>query len=100
MEPPGKIEPLEMSERVALTVSELIQLLAQYPGDLRVMVQGYEEGYDDLEAGRVVAGEASLNVNSAWYYGRHEQALTGDEQTGAETVQALFLRRPSHDEGE
>ena len=43
-----------------MTTEELIQLLAQYPGDLRVMVQGYEEGYDDLEAGLVVAGEANL----------------------------------------
>ena len=83
-----------------MTVSELIQLLAQHPSDLRVMVQGYEEGYDDLEAGRVVAGEARLNVNSAWYYGRHDRALTGDDQTGGETVHALFLRRPWHDDGE
>ena len=43
-----------------MTTEGLIQLLAQYPADLRVMVQGYEAGYDDLEAGRVVAGEANV----------------------------------------
>ena len=85
---------------MAMTTEELIQLLAQHPPDLRVMVQGYEDGYDDLEADCVVAGEASLNVNSVWYYGRHEQALTRDEQTGSETVHALFLRRPWHEDKE
>ena len=85
---------------MAMTVEELIQLLSAYPADLRVMVQGYEDGYDDLEADCAIAGEAILNVNSAWYYGRHERALTGDDQTGGETVQALFLRRPWHDDGE
>ena len=85
---------------MTMTIEELIQLLAQYPPDLRVMVQGYEDGYDDLEADCVIAGEASLNANSSWYYGCHEQALTSDEQTGGETVHALFLRRPWHDDGE
>ena len=83
-----------------MTVDELIRLLAKHPPDLRVMVQGYEDGYYDLEASCVVAGEASLNVNSAWYYGRHEQTLTSDEQTSHETVRALFLRRPWHDDWE
>ena len=83
-----------------MTVDELIRLLAKHPFDLRVMVQGYEDGYDDLEADCVVAGKASLNANSAWYYSRHERALTSDEQTGHETVRALFLRRPWHDDGE
>ena len=31
-----------------MTVAELVQLLANYPPDLRVVVNGYEEGYDDL----------------------------------------------------
>ena len=85
---------------MAMTIEELIRLLSAYPADLRVMVQGYEDGYDDLEADCVIAGEAILNVNSAWYYGRHERALTGDDRTGGETVHALFLRRPWHDDGE
>ena len=31
-----------------MLVSELIDLLREYPTDLRVVVNGYEEGYDDL----------------------------------------------------
>ncbi len=83
-----------------MTVDELIQLLANYPPDLRIIVQGYEEGYDDPEVGCVVAGEATLNVSSAWYYGRHEQVLSSDDQIGCETARTLFLRRPWHDDEE
>ena len=83
-----------------MNVEQLMRLLANHPPDLRVMVQGYEEGYDDLEADCVVAGEVSLNVNSAWYYGRHEQAMTSDKQTSHETARALLLRRPWHDDEE
>ncbi len=83
-----------------MTVGELVQLLKGYPPDLRVMVQGYEDGHDDLETRFVDAGEARLNVNSAWYYGRHEQVLKGDKPTGHETVRALFLHRPWHDDEE
>ena len=31
-----------------MTVSELIETLKTRPGDLRVVVNGYDEGYDDL----------------------------------------------------
>ena len=31
-----------------MLVSELIELLREYPSDLLVVVNGYEEGYDDL----------------------------------------------------
>ena len=31
-----------------MIVSELIELLQEYPAGLRVVVNGYEDGYDDL----------------------------------------------------
>ena len=30
-----------------MTVKELVKLLEKYPDDLRVVVNGYEDGYDD-----------------------------------------------------
>lgn len=30
-----------------MSVGELIRLLGKYPVDMRVVVDGYEEGYDD-----------------------------------------------------
>ena len=83
-----------------MNVEQLIRLLRSYPPDLRVMVQGYEEGFDDLEAKCVAEGEVSLNVHSAWYYGRHEEVWDGHEKPGHETARALFLRRAWHDDEE
>lgn len=31
-----------------MNVCELIRLLGNYPADMRVVVNGYEEGYDDV----------------------------------------------------
>ena len=53
---------------MAMTIEELIQLLAQHPPDLRVVVNGYEDGFDDPDG------------------------LPGD----AEVVEALVLRRTSN----
>jgi hypothetical protein len=54
-----------------MTVSELIEQLKSYPGDMRVLTLGYEGGYDDigLETKDIV-----FNVNKdAWYFGSHEE---------------------------
>ena len=50
-----------------MTVGELIQLLERYPPDMRVVVNGYEEGYDDLSPEqisivRVLLGHRSPRV--------------------------------------
>ena len=36
-----------------MTVKELVELLRKYPGDLRIVVNGHEEGYDDLSLERI-----------------------------------------------
>ena len=50
-----------------MIVGELAQLLAAYPPDLRVVVSGYEEGYDDLEAGLVFVREIRLDAGKKWW---------------------------------
>ena len=80
-----------------MTVAELIRILETHPPDLRVMADGYEGGVDDLKATLVFAKDVRLNVNKAWYYGRHEEMFEGDELGGYEVVHALILRRPWHD---
>ena len=47
-----------------MIVSELIDLLRQYPAGLRV-VNGYEEGYDDLSPEQISTAKITLNT------GRH-----------------------------
>ena len=83
-----------------MNVGELIQLLNDYPADLRVMVDGYEDGYDDLEPGCVRVREMRLNVNKKWYYGRHEVAYPDNRDKGSGGARALVLERPAHDDDE
>ena len=55
-----------------MTVSELCELLANYPQDLPVMVDGYEGGFDDVAANQVAIQDIQLDVNKFWFYGRHD----------------------------
>ena len=82
-----------------MTVAELIDLLSSYPGDLRVVVDGYEDGFDDLNPELIGAIELALNHNEHWFLGRHEAAGNlGDAESAGERVHAIALRRPNHDE--
>ena len=53
-----------------MTVQELSKLLAQYPGDMRVVVDGYEDGFDDIELDRVLVREIRLDAGSKCWEGR------------------------------
>ena len=76
-----------------MTVSELTQLLATYPPDMRVVVNGYEEGYDDLEQHLMSVKEIRLDTGEKWWEGRHREAE--DTRTeGRAVVNALVLQRP------
>lgn len=55
-----------------MTVAELILALQQYDPKLRVIVKGYEGGYDDADYAEQL--KIGLDVHTAWYYGKHEDA--------------------------
>ena len=80
-----------------MTVQELIELLATYPGDLRVVVNGYEEGFDDLSPDRLSIVKIALNTNTHPSVGRHEYWYPDIEgkQEGVEMAEALALQRSS-----
>ena len=54
-----------------MTVSELIEQLQTYPGDMRVLALGYEGGFDDIN---LKTDDIVFNVNNkdTWYMGSHE----------------------------
>lgn len=54
-----------------MTVKDLIERLKDQPDDLRVLVRGYEGGFNDI--GFIEQIPIKLNANSAWYYGKHEE---------------------------
>ena len=61
-----------------MSVYELIRLLEKHPPDLRVVVNGYEEGYDDLSPDAAsLRGRDSLE---------HRKAPNGKGSTVTRTV--------------
>ena len=78
--------------KVVMTVEELVQALQNYPADMPVLVDGYEEGYDDLDQDLISVKEIRLNAGSEWWEGRHRDSW--DVRTeGSGIVKALVLRR-------
>ena len=68
-----------------MTVNELIEALKHYPGDMRVLVPGYEGGYNDagLKTEEIIF---NYSKNDAWYYGPHECVKFTDSDTGAKCL--------------
>ena len=80
-----------------MTVQQVIALLATYPPDLRVVVNGYENGFDDVESERVSLTRIELDVGEDWWEGRHAAAMDrGSEEHSGRVVDALVLWRASH----
>ena len=81
-----------------MTVDELVQLLQKYPPGLRVVVNGYENGYDDLTPEQLSVVRIALNMGKHRWEGQHEDAngQAGDASDDAEVVEALVLRRVSN----
>ncbi len=80
-----------------MNVKELIELLAEYPAEMRVVVQGYEDGYDDLARTQIVKRKIALNTGRHSWVGAHGDApWPGDEENqDAELVDAVTLHRVS-----
>ena len=81
-----------------MTVSELIELLREYPASLRVVVNGYEDGYDDLSPEQISVATISLKTGKHHWEGQHGDPRHRVEETseGIEVVEALVLRRVSN----
>jgi len=79
-------------------VDELIQLLAKHSPRLRVVVNGYENGYDDLAPEQLSVVRIALNTGKHPWEGQHEDAngQAVDASDDAEVVEALVLRRVSN----
>jgi hypothetical protein len=72
-----------------MTVAELINALQEFDPKLRVIVRGYEGGYDDVDTPNPL--EIALEVHDAWYYGKHEYAEAGCVPPGAKRENAVLI---------
>ncbi len=81
-----------------MTVNELIRLLETHPPDLRVVVDGYEDGYDDLSPEQLRMVKISLNTGTREYVGAHDDVdyVPKEKLAGLEIEEALALQRTSH----
>lgn len=81
-----------------MTAKELMKLLQTYPLDLRVVVNGYEEGYDDLSPAQIHVVTISLNTGKHPWEGAHgdPDGLSRSAPDDAKLVEALILRRVSN----
>jgi hypothetical protein len=52
-----------------MTASELITFLQMQPPDIKIVVRGYEEGYNDIS--QLIPVNISEGKNSKWYYGEY-----------------------------
>jgi hypothetical protein len=79
-----------------MTVKELIEKLSSHDPDMMVVVDGYEEGYDDP---RVNTVEIILDVNwdgekkPTHWSGRHEYAYEDEKSAGFKPVTAVVVGR-------
>lgn len=81
-----------------MTVEELIQMLESYPSDLRVVVSGYEGGFDDIAPERISVVKIQLDVGTEDWEGQHEEPELlgkGTPSIGA-VVDALAFHRASN----
>ena len=80
-----------------MTVKELMEFLEKYPDDLRVVVDGYEDGYDDILPERISTRKIQLDVGKHDWEGQHNSPLPEDESTDdAKIVDALIFCRASY----
>ena len=61
-----------------MTVKELMEELAKFPADRRVVVQGYEDGFDDVAVIKPILVEE--NPSDAWYYGKFASSSKDGEE--------------------
>ena len=70
-----------------MNVQELIQHLEKLDPNTRVIIRGYEGGFSDIT--NIADIPIKLNVNTAWYYGPHEEVYDEDADERAYLLYAL-----------
>lgn len=72
-----------------MTVAELMKILGQFDGSSRVVVGGYEGGYDDVTAAKPIL--LRFDVNEQDYLGHHDDA--GDDALSGGALLLVSNRR-------
>lgn len=78
-----------------MTIQELTTLLSQYPPDTRVVVPGYEGGFNDITIHKHI--QLKLDANKEWWYGQHEEVRSSGGEalllTGENRISEEYLEK-------
>ncbi len=72
-----------------MEVSELINFLSKFEPSTRVMVRGYEGGYDDLVSAKLK--DVVLDVYDEWWYGKNEVLEQVPKGNNKESIKTIIL---------
>jgi len=72
-----------------MEVSELINFLSKFEPSTRVMVRGYEGGYDDLVSAKLK--DVVLDVYDEWWYGKNEVLEQVSKGNSKESIKTIIL---------
>ncbi|HEX7627980.1 MAG TPA: hypothetical protein VF354_03565 [Candidatus Methanoperedens sp.] len=67
-----------------MIIEELIQQLQRYPKNSRVLVQGYEDGYDEVTTMKEIY--IQQNTSQEWYNGKY----INSNNSASETAVLIF----------
>ena len=59
-----------------MTAQQLIQLLQNLPPTTKIVVRGYEDGYNDIL--KLIEVKIKINIESDWYNGEYEESRDAD----------------------
>jgi hypothetical protein len=71
-----------------MTIKQLIEKLKQYPPDMRVIISGYEDGYNDIS--NIEEKEIAIDIISDWYNGQH---VDSDDQYRLEEIENPIIEK-------
>lgn len=74
-----------------MKIKDLIEILSQFNPETRVIVAGYEGGFNDLTSIKPI--QIKLNVNKKWYYGAHDKInqIINQDSSNSTEVTAIYL---------
>ena len=81
-----------------MTVDELIQIPAKHSSGLRVVVNGYENGYNDLSPEQLSVVRIALNAGKHRWEGQqgNSNGQTEGGSESADVAEALVMQRVSN----
>ncbi len=81
-----------------MTVKEFKEQLKKYPDNMRVVVSGYESGWDDIKIDSLSIRTVFLNYGKKDYEGQHEDAdgFTKKKAGKLKTAKVLAIPRSSN----